>query len=260
MEVVVEQVVVEEEVVEQVEMVETKSHPLTCSVLLWPAGAGRHDMQHRATLCCAAVGPLAAAAAGGGGGGAAPAGRPRYCSAGDLKIIIIIIIVHGGGARVLAFYSCKDKDKRGKTFCLSILDSLAVSLAIFLSFCVCVSPRRANVLAGLTSVAQREAPRLVGAIRVEVDDGKVPADLDLRPLALAQWRWAAPVEARHHLATGGAGAAAAAVQQLHHVRLVGQVEKGEAEEQGGGAGDLHCPVAGPARSVAVREVWRVEHP
>lgn len=32
-----------EVVVEQVEM---KSCPLTCSVLLWPAGAGRHDVQH----------------------------------------------------------------------------------------------------------------------------------------------------------------------------------------------------------------------
>lgn len=118
-----------------------------------------------------------------------------------------------------------------------------------------MKPRRANVLAELTSIAQREASRLVGAVREEVDNGKVPVNLDFRPLALMhRWR-AAPVKAGHHLATG-----AAAIQQLHHVRQVGQVKEGEAEVQCSGAGDLHCPVAGPARFVAVWEVRRVKDP
>lgn len=47
LEVVVEQVAVEVFVnTVEVEQVEMKSCPLTCSVLLWPAGAGRHYVQH----------------------------------------------------------------------------------------------------------------------------------------------------------------------------------------------------------------------
>lgn len=87
---------------------------------------------------------------------------------------------------------------------------------------------------------------LVGAVRVEVQDDKVARDIHQIP-----WR-AVPVEARHHLV-------GIAVQELHHVRLNGDVEEGEVEEDGGRAGDLHGPVAHTSSPVDVGEVGRVDH-
>lgn len=71
-----------------------------------------------------------------------------------------------------------------------------------------------------TLVKQSKSLGLVGAVRVEVQYDKVTRDIHQLP------RRAAPVKACHHLV-------GVAVQKLHHVRLVGDVEKGEVEEEGG---------------------------
>lgn len=95
-------------------------------------------------------------------------------------------------------------------------------------------------------VKQSKSLGLVGAVRVEVHYDKVARDV--HQLA---WR-AAPVEARHHLV-------GVAVQELHHVRLVRDVEEGEVEEDGGGSRDLDSPVANAASPVLVGEVRGVDH-
>lgn len=98
----------------------------------------------------------------------------------------------------------------------------------------------------LTLVEQGEALGLVGAVRVEVEYDEVACDVDHLP------RWAAPVKAHHHLV-------GVTVQQLHHVGLVRDVEKGEVEEDGGGSRDLDGPVANAAGAILVREVRGVDH-
>lgn len=115
----------------------------------------------------------------------------------------------------------------------------SVSLLLFKN---CLNPHGRPTL-----VKQSEALGLVGAVRVEVEDDKVARDVDQLP------RRAAPVEPRHHLV-------GVAVQELHHVRLVGDVEVGEVEEDGGGSGDLDGPVANTAGGVLVGEVGGVDHP
>lgn len=98
----------------------------------------------------------------------------------------------------------------------------------------------------LTLVKQSKSLGLVGAVRVEVQYDKVTRDIHQLP-----WR-ATPVEACHHLV-------GVAIQQLHHVRLVGDVEKGEVEEEGGWSRDLDGPVADTASPVLVGEVGGVDH-
>lgn len=95
-------------------------------------------------------------------------------------------------------------------------------------------------------VKRSKALSLVGAVRVEVQDDKVARDIHQLP------RRAAPVKARHHLV-------GVAVQELHHVRLIRDVEEGEVEEDGGRAGDLHGPVAHASSPVIVGEVGGVDH-
>lgn len=99
----------------------------------------------------------------------------------------------------------------------------------------------------LTLVKQGEALGLVGAIRVEVEYDEVARDVHHLS------RRAAPVEAHHHLV-------GVTVQQLHHIGLVRDVEKGEVEEDGGRSGDLDGPVANAAGAILVREVRGVDHP
>lgn len=95
-------------------------------------------------------------------------------------------------------------------------------------------------------VKQSKSLRLVGPVRVEVHYDGVARDVHQLP------RRAAPVEARHH-------PVGVAVQELHHVRLVGDLKEGEVEEDGAGPGHADGPVADAAGGVLVGEVGRVDH-
>ena len=106
--------------------------------------------------------------------------------------------------------------------------------------------RLAGACDWLTLVEQGESLGPVGAVRVEVQDDVVGGDVDQLP-----WRRVAPVKARQH-------PVAVAVQQLHHVRLVGDVEEGEVEEDGGSAGHVDGPVAHAARRVLVGKVRGID--
>ena len=97
----------------------------------------------------------------------------------------------------------------------------------------------------LTLVEKGESLGPVGAVGVEVQDDVVRRDVEHLP------RRVAPVEACQH-------PVAVAVQQLHHVRLVRDVEEGEVEEEGGGARHVDGPVAHAARRVLVGEVRGVD--
>lgn len=101
-------------------------------------------------------------------------------------------------------------------------------------------------LGNLTLVKQSKSLCLVGTVWEEVEYDKVARDVDELP------RRTAPVEPCHHLV-------GVAVQQLHHVRLVGDVEEGEVEEDGEGSRYLDGPVANTARPVLVWEVRGVDH-
>lgn len=96
-----------------------------------------------------------------------------------------------------------------------------------------------------TLVQKSEALGLVGAVREEVQDDKVSCDVHQLP------RGAAPVEAGHYLV-------GVAVQELHHVRLIGDVKEGEVEEDGEGTGDLDGPVANTTGPVLVRKIRGVD--
>lgn len=95
-------------------------------------------------------------------------------------------------------------------------------------------------------VKQSKSLGLVGAIREEVQDDVVARDVHQLP------RRAAPVEARHYVV-------GVAVQDLHHVRLVGDLKEGEVEEDGVGSGHVDGPVANAAGPVLVGEVGGVDH-
>lgn len=87
---------------------------------------------------------------------------------------------------------------------------------------------------------------LVDAIREEIQNDEVQRDIEGQ-------RWAAPAVKADQDAVG------VAVQQLHHVCRIPDIEYREVEMDARGSRNPDSPVADPPSGVGVREVRRVDH-